>query len=174
VVDAACEFQPIVDRSTRMLRLVKEAAVAYLRDTALNSDVLTNPRAVIEYCRAAMAGMKNEQVRVLYLDNRNALLADELLFQGTVGEGIAYPRKMVEEGIRLGATAAIVVHNHPTGRKSPSMQDMALTKRLLRALWLVDIRLLDHIIVGREGHCSLYETAHCIWEEFYKEREENP
>ena len=95
-----------------------------------------------------MAFADKEQLRVLFLDKRNRLIADEQLQQGTVDHTPVYPREVVKRALELSATAVILVHNHPSGDPAPSQSDHSLTRRLAEAAELLQIKLLDHVIIG--------------------------
>ena len=103
----------------------------------------------------AMAEEKTEQFRLLFLDNKNALIADEVQQHGTVNHTPVYPREVVKRALELGATAIIMVHNHPSGDPTPSADDIAMTREVAEAASKLGIALHDHIVIGRKGHVSL-------------------
>ncbi|HVR65167.1 MAG TPA: DNA repair protein RadC, partial [Verrucomicrobiae bacterium] len=109
----------------------------------------------LDYCRMAMAEEKTEQFRLLFLDNKNALIADEVQQHGTVNHTPVYPREVVKRALELGATAIIMVHNHPSGDPTPSADDIAMTREVAEAASKLGIALHDHIVIGRKGHVSL-------------------
>ena len=117
--------------------------------------VLASWSAVIDYCRAAMAFSEKEQFRLLFLDKRNALIADEVQQSGTVDHTPVYPREVVKRALELSASALILVHNHPSGDPSPSAADVKMTKEIAEVAKPLGIIIHDHIIVGRDGHASL-------------------
>ena len=117
--------------------------------------VLASWSAVIDYCRAAMAFSEKEQFRLLFLDKRNALIADEVQQSGTVDHTPVYPREVVKRALELSASALILVHNHPSGDPSPSAADVKMTKEIAEVAKPLGIVIHDHIIVGRDGHASL-------------------
>lgn len=110
---------------------------------------------VIEYCRAAMAFSEKEQFRLLFLDKRNGLIADEVQQEGTVDHTPVYVREVVKRALELSATAIILVHNHPSGDPTPSAADVRMTREIVEAARPLGIVVHDHIIVGRDGHASL-------------------
>jgi DNA repair protein RadC len=116
--------------------------------------VLSSWSAVIDYCRTAMAFAQREEFRILFLDKRNALIADEVQQTGTVDHTPVYPREVVKRALELAATAIILVHNHPSGDPTPSSADIAMTREIAQVAKPLGIALHDHIIVGREGHAS--------------------
>jgi DNA repair protein RadC len=117
--------------------------------------VLSSWSSVIEYCRAAMAFADKEQFRILFLDKRNQLIADELQQVGTVDHTPVYPREVVKRALELSATAIILVHNHPSGDPTPSTADVQMTKSIMSIASPLGISVHDHIIVGKNGHASL-------------------
>ncbi|MEM6539425.1 MAG: DNA repair protein RadC, partial [Pseudomonadota bacterium] len=110
---------------------------------------------VLIYCRSVMAFGSIEEFRVLFLDKKNQLLRDEVMQSGTVDHTPVYPREVVKRALELGATAIILVHNHPSGDPSPSKADVQMTAKVAEALSAVDIAVHDHIIIGTDGHASL-------------------
>jgi DNA repair protein RadC len=117
--------------------------------------VLSSGSEVLEYCRAAMAFAEKEHFRVLFLDKRNQLIADEVQQTGTVDHTPVYPREVVKRALELSATAVVLVHNHPSGDPTPSRADIQMTKSIVDVARPLGIEVHDHIIVGREGHASL-------------------
>ena len=137
------------------LKVVEAAARRLARGAVTKRPVLSSWSAVIDYCRAAMAFSENEQFRLLFLDKRNALIADEVQQSGTVDHTPVYPREVVKRALELSASALILVHNHPSGDPSPSAADVKMTKEIAEVAKPLGIVIHDHIIVGREGHASL-------------------
>jgi len=112
--------------------------------------VFTSPQAVREYLAIKLAGRESECFAVMFLDNRNTLIEFREMFYGTVDQAAVYPREVVKAALELNAAAVIFAHNHPSGETEPSMADMRITQRLKDALSLMEIRVLDHLIVGRD------------------------
>jgi len=110
---------------------------------------------VIDYCRAAMAFEEREQFRILFLDKKNALIADEVQQTGTVDHTPVYPREVVRRALELSATAIILVHNHPSGDPTPSRADIEMTREIIEAGKRLGIVVHDHIIIGKNGHASM-------------------
>jgi DNA repair protein RadC len=117
--------------------------------------VLSSWSSVLDYCRGAQAFADREQFRVLFLDKRNQLIADEVQQTGTVDHTPVYPREVVKRALELSATAIVLVHNHPGGDPTPSRADIEMTKRIIETARGLGIEVHDHIIVGRDGHASL-------------------
>ncbi len=143
------------DASAIQLKAIQQAAIRLLRHEAAEGHVLSSWDAVVDYCKAAMSREKVEQFRLLFLDNRNRLIADEVQQKGTVNHTPVYPREVVRRALELGASAVIMVHNHPSGDPTPSKADIAMTGAVRDALAQIDIRLHDHIVIGHGRTVSL-------------------
>ncbi|MGL5363285.1 MAG: RadC family protein [Bosea sp. (in: a-proteobacteria)] len=137
------------------LKIVEGAARRLAKGAVTRRAVLSSWSNVIEYCRAAMAFSEIEQFRILFLDKKNALLADEVQQTGTVDHTPVYPREVVKRALELSATAVILVHNHPSGDPTPSAADIKMTREIIDVAKPLGIQVHDHIIVGRDGHASL-------------------
>ncbi|MBB6095802.1 DNA repair protein RadC [Povalibacter uvarum] len=124
------------------------AALRILSTRVLESGALSNPRVTREYLAVRFGGVEHEVFSCLYLDNRNRVMCCQELFRGTIDGASVHPREVVKEALAHNAAAVILVHNHPSGVAEPSQADELLTRRLKQALALVDIRVLDHLIVG--------------------------
>ena len=117
--------------------------------------VLGSRQALLDYLTIDMAHLTVERVRVLYLDTRNRLILDYQAQEGTIDEAAIHPREVVKKALEVGASALILVHNHPSGNPEPSRADIQITQRIAEAGRLLGIMVHDHVIVGREGHVSL-------------------
>jgi DNA repair protein RadC len=137
------------------LKVVQAAASRFLRGAVIKRPVLSSWATVLDYCRTAQAFADREQFRVLFLDKRNQLIADELQQTGTVDHTPVYPREVVKRALELSATAIILVHNHPSGDPTPSRADVQMTQQIIAVASPLGISVHDHIIVGKEGHASL-------------------
>jgi len=116
--------------------------------------VLTNWQQLIDYCHAALAHEKTEQFRILFLDRKNVLIADEVQQRGTIDHTPVYPREVVKRALALNAAALILVHNHPSGDPKPSRDDIEMTKEIRKAAEALGITIHDHLVIGRKGHAS--------------------
>ena len=116
---------------------------------------LNSWQLVLDYLKSAMGFEPREQFRVLYLDKRNNLIADEVLAEGTVDHTPVYPREVLRRAIELHATGCILVHNHPSGDATPSRADIDMTKQVAEGCNLLGIAVHDHVIISRDGHSSL-------------------
>jgi len=137
-----------------LLRLVREIACRMARAEVRCRPVLANWRALIDYLQTAMAHEQIEQFRVLFLDRKNTLIADEVLQRGTVDHTPVYPREVMKRALILNPSALIVVHNHPSGDPKPSRDDIEMTRRLKEAADAVEIALHDHVVIGHGTHAS--------------------
>ena len=137
------------------LTIIAAAAVRMLRDTTRQAANLSSFESVIEYCRLAMGFEDREQFRILFLDRKNRLLADEVQQKGTVDHAPVYPREVARRALQHNATAVILVHNHPSGDPTPSRADIAMTKEIVAAAKAVGVTVHDHIVIARDGHASL-------------------
>jgi DNA repair protein RadC len=125
-----------------------------MRGQVINRPVLNTWNAILEYIRAAMAFNDIEQFRILFLDKKNQLIADEVQQEGTVDHTPVYTREVVKRALELAASAIVLVHNHPSGDPTPSMADIDMTKKIVDAGQRLGVVVHDHIIVGRKGHFS--------------------
>ncbi len=153
--DALLQTTGLGPHSVAALKLVQASAIRLARAEAVEAPVLSNWDRLIDYLTAAMARDKVEQFRILFLDTRNRLLADEKQASGTVNHTPVYPREVVKRALELHATALILVHNHPSGDPSPSDDDIDMTLEIRRAAQVLGIVLHDHIIIGNGKWCSL-------------------
>ncbi|HTO33478.1 MAG TPA: DNA repair protein RadC [Pararhizobium sp.] len=137
------------------LKLISTVAHRTLKSGLRGKQVLASWSSVIDYCHAAMAHEAIEQFRILFLDKRNALIADEVQQTGTVDHTPVYPREVVKRALELSATALILIHNHPSGDPTPSRADIEMTKMIVDTAKPLGITVHDHIIIGKDGHASL-------------------
>lgn len=145
--------------SATLLGLIKEICSMYLAEKIKNKDVLSSPQTVLNFARLKLAGLPREAFLVIFLNNKNRVIAYKIIQEGTVDRAIIYPRRLIEEALACHATGVILVHNHPSGEPEPSLEDRQLTRSLMEAARTIDLRILDHIIVGREGYCSFLEKG---------------
>jgi DNA repair protein RadC len=148
------EIKGMGDAAITELKVVHAAASRMARGQVRKRTVLSSWGNVIDYCRTAMAYADKEQFRLLFLDKRNQLIADELQQVGTVDHTPVYPREVVKRALELSATGLILVHNHPSGDPTPSRADIQMTQAIIEVARPLGIAVHDHIIVGKEGHAS--------------------
>ncbi|HEV2672995.1 MAG TPA: DNA repair protein RadC [Aliidongia sp.] len=143
------------EASVVALKAIQAGVERVLRDEVRTAPVLSSWDKVVDYCRAAMARAPIEQFRVLFLDRKNVLIADEVQQTGTVDHTPVYPREVVKRALELGASAVVMVHNHPSGDPTPSKADIDMTRAVSAACATLGIDLHDHLVIGRAGHASL-------------------
>lgn len=148
------EVPGIGESVATQLKIVQAAALRLSRTQLLNKPALSSWSAVIDYCTAAMARSPHEEFRVLFLDRKNVLIADEVQARGTIDHAPVYPREIVKRALELGASAIILVHNHPSGDPTPSRADIEMTRDVTAAAKALHIAIHDHLVVARSGHAS--------------------
>lgn len=152
---ALSDFPQMGEPSAAALKIVAVAARRLAKAEAAERPVLSSWQALIDYLRIDMAHLPVERVRVLYLNTRNMLILDDHVGDGTVDEAAIHPRNVIGKAIEIGATALILVHNHPSGSPEPSRADIQITQRIAEAGRLLGIVVHDHVIIGRHGSVSL-------------------
>ena len=142
------------DSSIAAIKIVPEAAKRLAREELVDRPVVTSWDQLLAYCRISVAREKVERFHLLFLDRKNKLIADEVQQRGTVDHTPVYPREVVKRALELGASAIILVHNHPSGDPTPSKADIAMTREVKEAAEKLGIQIHDHIVIGRAGHSS--------------------
>ena len=150
-----CEVDKIGPSAALDLKIIATAAQRMAKSRIEGREILSSWAQVIDYCRAAMAFEEREQFRILFLDKKNALIADEVQQTGTVDHTPVYPREVIRRALQLSATAIVLVHNHPSGDPAPSRADIDMTKTIIEMAKPLGIAVHDHIIIGRKGHASM-------------------
>lgn len=158
-IDQLQEFTGMGESSATALKAIYAAAKRMGRQNILNKTVLGHQQAVLDYCRTAMAYEAKEQFRILFLNNKNILIADEVQQVGTVNHTPVYPREVIKRALELSATAIILVHNHPSGDPTPSRDDIEMTKKLREAGRPLGVSIHDHIIMAKNGHTSFADAG---------------
>ena len=148
------EIDGLGEAAIAEIKIVQAAASRLARGAAKKRTVLSSWSAVLDYCRTTMAFADKEQFRVLFLDKRNQIIADEVQQTGTVDHTPVYPREVIKRALELSATALILVHNHPSGDPTPSRADIQMTQAIVEIAKPLGISVHDHIIVGKDGHTS--------------------
>jgi DNA repair protein RadC len=152
--DLLLEVPGVGDAAVAEIKLVRAAALRLMRAEVFERPVLASWSQLLDYCRAAMAFEPREQFRILFLDKRNQVIADEVQQTGTVDHTPVYVREVVKRALELSATALVLVHNHPSGDPTPSRADIEMTKQIDQAAKNLGIVVHDHVIVGKQGHAS--------------------
>jgi len=153
-VDRLTRVKGIGPSAAQHLKILQQVSVRIGKSSVINRPVLSSWNALLDYCRAAMQFEGREQFRVLFLDKKNRLLADEVMGRGTVDRAPVYPREIVRRALVHEATAIILVHNHPSGDPTPSQQDITLTESIIKTAQAIDVVVHDHLVVGREDVAS--------------------
>ncbi len=137
-----------------LFRAIRETGRRLAERKVKDMPVLTNWQQLIDYCHTALAHEKTEQFRILFLDRKNVLIADEQQQRGTIDHTPVYPREVVKRALAYNAAALILVHNHPSGDPKPSREDIEMTREVKAAAAVLGIVIHDHLVIGRKGHAS--------------------
>src|SRR5208282_6352424 len=149
------EIEGLGEAAIVELKIIEAAAKRLVKSPIEKRLPLSSFTTVVDYCRTAMAFLDHEEFRVLFLDKKNCLIADEVQGVGTVDHAPVYPREIMRRALELSASAIILVHNHPSGDPTPSTQDVKMTLDIIAIAKSLGVTVHDHIIVGRDGHSSL-------------------
>ncbi len=164
VLDAApaelCQVPGIGPKNLLGLKLVPAVSRRYLKQRLTGRRQLSNARELFDYLDHTIRDKKRECFMAIYLDAKNRVIDDDVLFTGTVTASAVYPREVVRAALGRSAAAVIFAHNHPSGDPAPSPDDMAVTRRLIEACGLMGITVHEHLIVGREGYYSFADHGH--------------
>lgn len=153
--DSLRKMPEVGDVSATAIKLAQAISQRMLQTQAHAQPMLASWQALLDYLRADMGALIHERVRVLYLDNKNQLIRDHVMSDGSVDQSAVYVREVVKRALDLGATSLILVHNHPSGDTTPSRQDIAITRDIADACTRMGIALHDHVIIGQDGHSSM-------------------
>ncbi|MFO1248431.1 MAG: DNA repair protein RadC [Alphaproteobacteria bacterium] len=148
------EIAGVGESVVQQLKVIEAAAHRSAKTAVIKRPVLSSWTALLDYCTAAMARVTNEEFRVLFLDRKNVLIADEVQNRGTVDHTPVYPREIVKRALELSASSIILVHNHPSGDPTPSRADISMTREVVMAAKTLGIAVHDHLVIGRGGHAS--------------------
>ncbi|HEA84112.1 MAG TPA: DNA repair protein RadC [Thermodesulfobacterium geofontis] len=163
VLDAPLEelsrFKGLKERSALPLKVVKEVARRYLKARALKTEYLRSPEEVYNYLRYEMQNLSREILKAIYLDAKSKVLAIDTLFEGTITESAVYPREIFAKALEKKAVFLILVHNHPSGDINPSKEDINITKKLMLVGYFLQCKVIDHVIIGKNGYFSMAEKG---------------
>jgi len=148
------EVKGVGEAIANHLKIVEAAAHRLAMTRVMGRTALSSWSALLDYCTAVMARSQNEEFRVLFLDRKNCLIADEVQNRGTVDHTPVYPREIIKRALELTASAVILVHNHPSGDPTPSRADIDMTREIAQAAKALRIAVHDHLVIGRHGHAS--------------------
>jgi DNA repair protein RadC len=152
--DRLLEVSGVGDAVVTELKLIRAAALRMAKAEIMDRDIVGSWSELLEYCHMAMGHQTREQFRILFLDKRNRIIADEVQQEGTVDHTPVYVREILKRALELSATAVILVHNHPSGDPTPSRGDIEMTRQIVEVAKGMGIVVHDHIIVGKYGHSS--------------------
>lgn len=153
------EVKGVGDAVVTQLKLIEAAAARMARSKVIKRDAIASWDQLVEYCQTAMSLRDTEQFRILFLDAKNVLIADEAQQKGTVDHVPVYPREVAKRALELNASAIILVHNHPSGDPTPSQADIDMTQQIEAALTALRISLHDHIIIGKSQITSFHDLG---------------
>lgn len=153
-VERLAEIKGVSEGVAAELKIIHAASIKLSQERILNRPVISSWNDLLSYSRAAMADEKTELFRIMFLDKKNILIADEVQQRGTIDHTPVYPREVVKRALELGAAAIILVHNHPSGDPTPSTADIEMTNQVIKAAKALGIRVHDHIVVGHKSHVS--------------------
>ena len=148
------EIKGVSEKIALDLHIIKAAANKIGQESIMGRPILSSWEALLDYCRGAMQYEKTEQFRVLFLDRKNRLIADEVLGKGTVDRAPVCPREVVKRALELESTAVILLHNHPSGDPTPSQSDIDMTNIMIKAGRALGVTIHDHLIIGRDNSAS--------------------
>jgi len=153
-IERLVEVKGVSESVAQELKIVQAAAIKLTQERILKRPVISSWNDLLSYCRASMADEKIELFRIMFLDKKNILIADEVQQRGTIDHTPVYPREVVKRALELGASAIILVHNHPSGDPTPSTADVEMTKQIINAAKVLNIRVHDHLVIGHKHHAS--------------------
>ena len=149
----------IGQRSALLIPLIKELCTEYMAEKLKSRDLLSSPGAVVDFARMKLAALPHEDFMVIFLNVKNEIITYETIHEGTVDRAVVYPRKIIESALAHHAVGLILIHNHPSGHPEPSAEDKAITNAIASACRPMDIRVLDHVVIGRNGYFSFAEEG---------------
>lgn len=148
------EVSGVSDKVALELKIVQAAALKLVQGKIMDRPAISNWSALLDYCQASMAYHEKEIFRILFLDRKNKIIADEIQQEGTIDHTPVYPREVVKRALELGASAIILVHNHPSGDPTPSKADIQMTRKIIDAGHPVGVGVHDHLVIGMGEHVS--------------------
>ena len=158
--DRLTAVQGVGSTVVQELKIVEAAAHRMARSRVMQKHVISGWDAVLDYCHTTMAHRETEQFRILFLDRKNVLIADEEQARGTVDHVPVYPREVVKRALELNASAIILVHNHPSGDPTPSEADISMTRQIEAAAQALGLAVHDHLIIGKSRELSFRSTGY--------------
>lgn len=157
--DALTAIPGISDNTALLIKSIQACALKMMQQDILNQPILNSWQRLLDYCHASMAHEREEQFRLLFLNRKNVLIADEIQQRGTVDQAPVYIREVIKRALELGATALILVHNHPSGDPTPSQTDIDITREIINSADGLGIVIHDHVIIAKNGHTSFKQLG---------------
>ena len=148
------QVEEVGDAVIAALKTIRVATQRLIKSEISDQPVIQSWSALMDYCKLAMGNKKIEEFRVLFLNHRHALIADEVMQQGTINHTPVYPREIVKRALEHGAAALILLHNHPSGDPTPSKADIDITQKIIEAAATINVAVHDHVIITKTGHYS--------------------
>ncbi len=161
VFDASLEdlkaVKDIGEQSALLIKLMKESFSTYLSEKMRKKNLVSSPQAAVDFARVKLAGLPHEEFMIIYLNTKNEVIGSEIIHEGTIDKAVIYPRRIIESALKHHAAGVLLVHNHPSGHTEASNDDKRVTHTIMKAANIVDIKVIDHIIVGKNGYFSFVE-----------------
>ncbi|RLE11711.1 hypothetical protein DRJ04_07550 [Candidatus Aerophobetes bacterium] len=145
--------------SAVLIKLVKEVFCIYLNERMRKKNLVSSPQAAVDFARVRLAGLPHEAFMVIYLNVKNEVIDYEIIQEGTVDRAVIYPRRIIESALSYHAAGILLVHNHPSGHPEASDDDKKITRMIAETAGVLDIKIIDHIIVGKSGYFSFIEQG---------------
>ena len=158
-MDELCQVEGLAENSALLLKLLKDLCSEYLSEKMEKKDVLNSPESVKSFLKMKLSGLKEEVFLVIYLNTKNHVLCSEIMHEGTVDQTAVYPRNILKRALEIHASGLILVHNHPSGISKPSQDDIGLTNTIKEIVAALNLRLLDHLVVAKDGCFSFVESG---------------
>lgn len=156
-MEEICKVSGLTEKSAFLFRIIRDLCERYLHEKVIDADVISSPGILADYARFKLGSCREEVLMIVYLNTKNHVINSEILTRGTVDSAIIYPRNIAAEALRQSASGVILVHNHPSGDVTPSHEDISFTEKVRLSLSALEIRLLDHLIIGRDAIFSFHE-----------------
>lgn len=156
---AISQIEGVSENAATAIKAATAIAHRMMKQEIMQKPVLNNWTRLIDYCHMSMVHETREHFRILFLNKKNEMIADEIQGSGTVDHTPAYPREIMKRALELGATALILVHNHPSGDPKPSQADIDMTKTIIEAANTFNIAIHDHVVISRNGHTSFRQEG---------------
>lgn len=163
IIDSTAEELEKIDgigpASATLILLIKEIIIGYFEYSMVKGDALSSPQIVADFAKAKLSGLKDEVFLCIFVNTKNEVIDYKVIQEGTIDQVVLHPRKVLEGALSMKASGIILIHNHPSGHPQPSDQDKVLTDELKKAAELINLRILDHLIIGKNKYYSFRENS---------------